>query len=210
MLDDLIRHLPDLALTYAAFFLAVASPGPSNLVVMATSMERGRDAGAILALGVTAGSLTWGILAAIGVTGLVVAHPEALYAIKIVGGLYLLFLAWRSARSAMRVEMLPAKAAVSGGRSFLRGYLMHLTNPKAILSWTAIIALGLRPDTPPVVLYAIIIGCMLISLAINQFYAVLFSTASMISGYRRIRRRAEACLAAFFAFASFKLLTSQL
>ena len=32
----------------------------------------------------------------------------------------------------------------------------------------------------------------------------------MIAGYRRIRRRAEAALAAFFAFASFKLLTAQL
>lgn len=210
MLDDLIRHLPGLALVYSAFILAVASPGPSNLAIMATSMERGRGAGATLALGVTTGSLTWGILAAIGVTGLVVAYPGALYAIKIVGGLYLLFLAWRSARSAMRSEMAPAKAAASGGRIFLRGYLMHLTNPKAILSWTAIIALGLKPDTPPVVLYAIIIGCMSISLAVNQFYAVLFSTASMIAGYRRVRRRAEAALAAFFTFAGFKLLTAQL
>ncbi|TQI73282.1 threonine/homoserine/homoserine lactone efflux protein [Bosea sp. AK1] len=210
MLDELIRNLPGLMLVYSAFILAVASPGPSNLQVMATSMERGRAAGSTLALGVTAGSLTWGILAAVGVTGIVVAHPGALYAIKIVGGLYLLFLAWRSARSAMRAEMPPVKAAASGRRTFLRGYLMHITNPKAILSWTAIIALALRPDTPPVVLYAIIGGCMLISLAINQFYAVLFSTASMIAGYRRIRRRAEACLAAFFTFASFKLLTSQL
>jgi threonine/homoserine/homoserine lactone efflux protein len=210
MLDELLRHLPHLALVYSAFIVAVASPGPSNLVVMATAMERGRRAGMVLGLGVTAGSLTWGILAAIGVTGLIVAHPEALYAVKIVGGLYLLFLAWRSARSAMRVEMPPPKAAVSGRRAFLRGYLMHLTNPKAILSWTAIIALGLRPDTPQVVLYAIITGCMLISLAINQFYAVLFSTSSMIAGYRRVRRKAEACIAAFFAFASFKLLTSSL
>lgn len=210
MLDELIRNLPSLMLVYSAFILAVASPGPSNLQIMATSMERGRGAGSTLALGVTAGSLTWGILAAIGVTGLIVAHPGALYAIKIVGGLYLLFLAWRSARSAMRAEMPPARMVASGRRTFLRGYLMHITNPKAILSWTAIIALALRPDTPPVVLYAIIIGCMLISLAINQFYAVLFSTASMIAGYRRIRRKAEACLAAFFTFASFKLLTSQL
>ena len=211
MLDDLIRHLPGLALVYSAFILAVASPGPSNLAIMATSMERGRGAGATLAFGVTAGSLTWGVLAAIGVTGLVIAHPGALYAIKIVGGLYLLFLAWRSARAALQVEMpSSARAAISGRRTFLRGYLMHLTNPKAILSWTAIIALGLKPDTPPVVLYAIILGCLTISLAINQFYAFLFSTASMIAGYRRIRRKAEACLAVFFSFASFKLLTSQL
>jgi threonine/homoserine/homoserine lactone efflux protein len=210
MIDDLISHWPDLALVYSAFFVAVASPGPSNLAVMATAMERGRHAGMILGLGVTTGSLAWGILAAIGVTALIVAQPGALYAIKIVGGLYLLFLAWRSARSAMRAEMPPPRAVLSGRSAYLRGFLMHLTNPKAILSWTAIIALGLRPETPAVVLYAIVTGCMLISLALNQTYAVLFSTPAMIAGYRRIRRRAEACLAAFFAFASFKLLTAQL
>jgi threonine/homoserine/homoserine lactone efflux protein len=210
MIDDLIRHWPDLTLVYSAFFVAVASPGPSNLAVMATSMEHGRRAGLTLALGVTTGSLTWGILAAIGVSALIMAHPGALYAVKIVGGLYLLFLAWRSARSAMRADMPPPKAAIPGRRAYLRGYLMHLTNPKAILSWTAIIALGLRPETPAIVVYAIVIGCMLISLVLNQGYAVLFSTAAMVAGYRRIRRRAEACLAAFFGFASFKLLTAQL
>jgi threonine/homoserine/homoserine lactone efflux protein len=210
MLDDLMRHWPDLALVYSAFIVAVASPGPSNLMVMATSMERGRSAGMTLGLGVTAGSMTWGILAAIGVSSLIVAHPGALYGIKILGGLYLLYLAWRSARSAMRAEAPAPQAAVSGHRNFLRGYLMHLTNPKAILSWTAIIALGLRPETPLAVVHAIIAGCVLISLAINQGYAFLFSTAAMVAGYRKVRRRAEACLAAFFAFASFKLLTTQL
>ncbi len=209
-MDSLIRHLPDLALVYSAFIIAVASPGPSNLAVMATSMEQGRRAGMTLALGVTAGSLTWGVLAALGVAGMIAAWPTALYAVKIVGGLYLLFLAWRSARSAMQAEMPAPKAGVSGRRLMLRGYLMHLTNPKAILSWTAIIALGLRPDTPAIVLYAIVLGCLTISLTINQIYAFLFSTPSMIAGYRRVRRRAEACLAAFFAFASFKLLTAQL
>ena len=210
MLEQLIRHWPELALVYSAFFVAIASPGPSNLAVMATAMEQGRRAGSTLALGVTAGSLTWGVLAALGVSALVVAHPGALHAVKIVGGLYLLFLAWRSARSAMRAETPPPRAAGSGRRILLRGYLMHLTNPKAILSWTAIIALGLRPDTPGAVVCAIVAGCALVSLATNQLYAVLFSTAAMIAGYRRVRRRAEACLAALFAFASFKLLTAQL
>jgi threonine efflux protein len=135
-----------------------------------------------LALGVTAGSLTWGVLAAIGVSALIAGHPGALHAIKIVGGLYLLFLAWRSARSAMRADMPAPKAAASGRRTFLRGYLMHITNPKAILSWTAIIALGLRPDAPMLLVYAIIIGCGLISLLINQGYAALFSSAPMIAG----------------------------
>jgi threonine/homoserine/homoserine lactone efflux protein len=209
MIDELIRHWPQLALVYTAQMLAVASPGPSNLMVMATSMERGRQAGMILGLGVTTGSLTWGVLAAVGVSSFVAAHPGALYAVKILGGLYLLFLAWRSARSALRTEAPPPPAVASGRRLWLRGYLMHLTNPKAILGWTAIIALGLPPDAPLVLAGAIVVGCGLISLAINQGYALLFSSAAMIAGYRRVRRRAEACLAAFFAFAGFKLLTTQ-
>lgn len=209
MIDELIRHLPALALVYGAFFIAIASPGPSNMAVMATAMEHGRRAGMTLALGVTTGSLTWGVLAALGVSALVVAQPGALYAVKILGGLYLFFLAWRSARSAMRAEAPPAKAALPGRRLYLFGLLLHLTNPKAILSWTAIIALGLKPDTPGVVIAAIVAGCAVISLVTNQVYALLFSTAAMVTFYRRIRRRAEAGLAAFFAFAGFKLLTMQ-
>lgn len=209
MIDDLIRHLPALALVYSAFFIAIASPGPSNMAVMATAMEHGRRAGMTLALGVTTGSLTWGILAALGVSALIVAHPGALYGVKIAGGLYLLYLAWRAARSAMRAEMPPARAALPGRRVYLLGLLLHLTNPKAILSWTAIIALGLKPDTPGIVIAAIVAGCALMSLLTNQAYALLFSTAPMVAGYRRIRRRAEACLSAFFAFAGFKLLTMQ-
>ncbi len=207
MIDVLSRHLPDLALVYSAFLIAIASPGPSNMAVMATAMEHGRRAGMTLALGVTTGSLTWGVLAATGISALVVAHPGALLLIKFVGGLYLFLLAWRSARAAMRKEAPAAKAALSGRRLYLYGLLLHLTNPKAILSWTAIIALGLRPETPGIVITAIVAGCALISLLTNQGYAMLFSTASMVAGYRRIRRRAEAGLAAFFAFAGFKLLT---
>lgn len=209
MVEELTRHLAGLAFVYSAFFLAIASPGPSNLAVMATSMEHGRSSGMLLALGVTTGSLTWGILAALGVSALIVAQPGALSVIKLVGGLYLFYLAWRSARSAMRAEMPPARPVGSGGRIFLRGYLIHLTNPKAILSWTAIIALGLKPDTPTVVVAAIVTGCMLISLVTNQVYAMLFSSAPMVAGYRRLRRRAEAALSAFFVFAGFKLLTLQ-
>ena len=205
-----MEHLPEIGLAFGAFALGMFSPGPNILSVVGTSMAISRKAGVALALGISAGSLLWASMTAIGLTALIAAYASVLTAIKIVGGLYLLFLAWRSARSAMQAEMPPPKASGSGRRLYLRGYLMHLTNPKAILSWTAIIALGLRPETPAVVLYAIILGCLTISLAINQTYAWLFSTASMVAGYRRIRRRAEACLAAFFTFASFKLLTAQL
>jgi threonine/homoserine/homoserine lactone efflux protein len=210
MSEAFIAELPALLLVYAAFMLAVASPGPSTLAIMGASMAHGRQAGMRLALGVSSGSLTWGILAAVGVSTLLAGHAGMLFFIKIAGGLYLLYLAWRSARSAARSDIATSVAPASRRRIWLRGYLMHLTNPKAILSWTAIIALGLRPDAPQWVVFAIVGGCLVISLTINLGYAFLFSTDAMIAGYRRMRRWAEGALAIFFTFAGFKLLTSRL
>jgi threonine efflux protein len=212
-MDSFIAHLPGLFLVYSAFALAVGSPGPSTLAIMAASMERGRGTGVTLALGVTAGSFTWGLLATAGVSTLLAAHAGALYFIKIAGGVYLLFLAWKSARSAMRRDGVRAVSKFVGPqnltRIFVRGYLMHLTNPKAILGWIAIMALGLRPDAPSTIILAMLFGCLSISLVFNCGYAVLFSTEPMVLGYRKIRRWAEAGLAGFFAFAGFKLLTSK-
>lgn len=211
---EIAPFLPDLLFVYAAFAIAVGSPGPSNMAIMGAAMQQGRTAGIALALGVSSGSFTWGILAALGVTALIAAHAYALFAIKIIGGLYLLYLAWRAARSAMLSgDSLPA--AAPGGpsdlrRIVLRGYLMHITNPKAILSWTAIIALGLKPEMPRAAVLALLGGCLVISLSINCFYALAFSSAPMVRGYRRARRYVETVLAGFFVFAGLKLLTARL
>lgn len=212
MFASLLPYLPDLLLVYSAFAITVGSPGPSNMAIMGTSMEQGRTAGLMLALGVTTGSLTWGILSAAGVSALIAAHAGALLFVKIAGGLYLLYLAWRSARSAMRRGDMPAMAAsgepVNLRRIYLRGYLMHITNPKAILGWTAIIAIGLKPDMPASVVLALLAGCGMISLTLNCGYALAFSSQPMIRGYRRARRSIEGVLAGVFAFAGFKLLAS--
>jgi threonine/homoserine/homoserine lactone efflux protein len=86
---------------------------------------------------------------------------------------------------------------------------MHLTNPKAILGWTAIMSLGLKPDTPMVVVLAMLAGCFVISVSVNCGYAALFSTSSMINGYRRARRSVQSTLAVLFAAAGLKLLLSR-
>lgn len=214
MTASLSAYWTDLVLLYTAFALAAGSPGPSNMTIMATAMNAGRTHGLALAAGVTAGSLTWGILSIAGIGALIAAHAGALYAIKLLGGAYLLFLAWRSARSALdsRPPESSAGAPASEGiaRVVMRGYLMHLTNPKAILGWTAIIAIGLPAQAPRIVVAAILLGCFLISLSLNCSYALAFSTAPMVAAYRRARRWIEGVLAGFLAFVGLKLLTTQL
>lgn len=213
-LAEITPYLPDLLLVYSAFAIAVGSPGPSNMAIMGIAMEQGRTAGLMLALGVTGGSLTWGILSAAGVSALIAAHASMLFFIKIAGSLYLLYLGWRAARSAMRrdeiAETTPTGRKVNLRRIYVRGYLMHITNPKAILGWTAIIAIGLKPDMPGSVVLALLAGCGMISLTLNCSYALMFSSMPMVRGYRRARRYIETALAGMFAFAGYKLLTSNI
>jgi len=206
--------IPQLLLVYGAYLLATASPGPSNMAIMATAMRDGRGPALMLAAGVMTGSLFWAMLAATGLSALLAAYAEALFVIKILGGLYLLYLAFRAGRSAMRPD-----ASSAGGDSarltpayrtlYRQGVLMHLGNPKAVLGWMAIMTLGLGADAPAGVLPAIIGGCAVLGVLVFGGYAVLFSTAPMIGLYARLRRWIEGGLCALFAVAGLKLLTSE-
>jgi threonine efflux protein len=208
-LNLLIKFWPDMLLVWGAFILAAGSPGPSNMMVMSTAMQEGRVKGLALAFGVSLGSITWGILTTAGVATLLIKYPQALSAIKIAGALYMFFLAFRSGRAAIGPDpaFKEAKASPNLGLTVLSGVLMHLTNPKAILGWTAIIALGLRDDMPMLVIVAMLLGCYILSLTLNTTYAMLFSSNAMIAGYRRVRRPVEWGLAGFFTLAGLKLLS---
>ena len=205
MSHDLLVHL---APVFAAYLVAIASPGPSTLAIMGVAMNQGRANAAALALGVVTGSLIWAGLAASGLSTLLAAWAEAMLAIKIAGGLYLLWLAWKSARSACRREAAARAAIPAAGRGALyrRGVALHLANPKAVLGWIAIISLGLGPEAPPGALPAMLVGCAALGLIVNLGYALLFSTAPMVGAYRRARRGIEGVLAACFGYAGIRLL----
>lgn len=200
-----------LMLVYAAYLIAVASPGPSNMAIMGVAMRQGRASAVTLALGVMTGSLFWAALAAAGLSTLLTAYADALFAIKIAGGLYLLYLAWKSAKSALSRHDGQMKADTPAKRTTLyrRGVLLHLTNPKSILGWIAIMSLGLRPDAPSYTLQAIMAGCAVLGVIVFVGYALLFSTETMARAYRKSRRWIEGTLAVVFGYAGIRLLFSR-
>lgn len=208
MLLDNFQHL---LLVYAAYVIAVASPGPSTIAIMGVAMNQGRAAAVALALGVVTGSMFWAILAATGISTILTAYAEAIFAIKIAGGLYLLYLAYKSAKSALSADRQQEKSTlfVKKGTLYRRGVLLHLSNPKAVLGWIAIMSLGLRPDAPSYTFHAIIVGCTVLGLLINIGYALIFSTTLMGRAYQKSRRWIEGALAAIFGYAGIRLLLSR-
>ena len=212
-MEQISVYLPGILLAYSAFLLGIASPGPNVLAIIGTSMAVGRQSGIALAYGVSLGSLCWALLTAFGLSAILATYASALLVIKIVGGLYLLWLAYKSFRAAASHQDMAAKALNGGNRSpagyFVRGFTIQMTNPKAALAWIAIISLGLGPQAPLWVALAIVAGTAVLSLVFHFLYAVAFSTPVMVALYARARRWIQGVLGAFFAFAGFKLLLSR-
>ena len=138
-MDNISLYLPGILLAYSAFLLGIASPGPNVLAVIGTSMEVGRKSGMALASGVALGSLCWALLTVVGLSALLSAYAFALTIIKVGGGLYLLWLAYKSFKAARSKHDIDASAIAGGKRSLfgyaLRGFIVQMTNPKAALAW---------------------------------------------------------------------------
>jgi len=211
-MDEISMYLPGIALAYSAFLLGIASPGPNVLAVIGTSMGDGRRSGIALALGI-AGSFCWALLTASGLSALLSSYASALTMIKITGGLYLLWLAYKALQSAATAQdIAPTSLSVSGRgtlRYVTRGFTIQMTNPKAALVWIAIISLGLHENAPAWVGFAIVGGTAVLSAIIHCLYAITFSTAAMVRVYVRARRWIQAALGAFFAVAGVRLLTTR-
>lgn len=195
-------------LGFAAFVVTAATPGPSTLAIMATSLAHGRAAGVRFALGVVTGSCIWGLVAALGLGALLAAVGWALALLKLLGGIYLLWLAWKSARAAL--SPTPAAGPVPAPRRLWSGGLaLHLTNPKAVLGWSAVIAVGLPADAGTAHIAVLLGGCAGLAVAINLGYALVFASAPAVRAYRAARRAVEGTLAALFAAAGIGLLAAR-
>lgn len=200
-----------LLLGWGTYVAATASPGPAILTIIETAVSAGRRAGLSLAVGVLSGSMTWAFLTTMGLSALIRAEPRSLGLVQLVGGLYLLWLAFRMARKAFLREEPPA-VRIEHGRNLLRhyarGYGVHLTNPKAIMSWIMLASIALPADAGAERNMVFVGGCLLLGLLIFTGFALAFSIAPVHAAYLRHRRPLEAAAAIFFGYAAIVLLKS--
>lgn len=205
-------NIYELILLWFAWIVAGGSPGPATLSIAGTSMESGRRSGLMMSLGILAGSAFWGFIAAFGMSAIMLASVWLFETLRYTAVAYLLYLAFKSLRSALSDRKNFNQKAFSGNlkQIFTRGALLHLTNPKAILSWGAIYAIAV-PIGAGVIDLLWMFG-FLFSGSIFVFigYAYLFSTSRVVAGYKRMRKVFEFTFTALFGVASLKILTARL
>ena len=124
-------HLANLVAFSAIALGMVLTPGPNMAYLVSRSVCQGRAAGLVSLGGVALGFLTYMLLAAFGITALLLAVPYAYDALRLCGAAYLAWMAWNALRpggqSPFQVREL---APDSPRRLFAMGLLTNLLNPK--------------------------------------------------------------------------------
>ncbi|HOB01702.1 MAG TPA: LysE family transporter [Casimicrobium huifangae] len=217
--------LTTLALLYLA---ALIIPGPNLLLLTHTAASASRRAALGVALGISTGTVMWVAVAVFGVQQIFEAAPALQTALRAVGGVYLLYLAWglfgsirqrdqgspadrsrdRDDRQAATDEAATPPAASSRATFYRRGLLTNLTNPKSMAFWTSVAVVSLDPQATLATRLAAVamVGCM--GLVYHLSLAWLFSTAPAQQAYLRAKPVLSAITGAIMTAFGVRLLWS--
>jgi threonine/homoserine/homoserine lactone efflux protein len=175
--------LPDastlLVFTAAALALIVV-PGPAVLYIVAQSIDRGRLAGVVSALGVAAGGLVHVTAATIGLSSLLVSSARAFNAVKYAGAAYLIVLGLLTILRRREETATGVTRARTLRRRFWQGAVVNVLNPKTALFFLAFLPQFVDPDGGSAALQIAFLGLLFVVLAVlsDSLWALAAGTAS--------------------------------
>lgn len=133
-------------------FLACMSPGSDFVLVSQQSLGRGRAAGLLTALGIALGFGVHIVYSVFGLVTLVAQSAPLLTAVKIIGGLYLVYIGYKGIRAKAGGGVLEIKAEKAArepvGKTVWRGVLCNVLNPKAVVYMLSLFTVVLSPAAP--------------------------------------------------------------
>lgn len=176
---------PDTLLALLAFAgVSSVTPGPSNFMLLASGANFGfrRTVPQIIGIAAGLGSVLLGV--GLGLGALLVAVPAVHWVLKLAGGAYLLYLAWRIATT----RSMGSGATVAKPLTMAEAAAFQWVNPKAWVAAIGAMAVYVSPEAPftSVVLVAAIVAiAVLPSLAAWTGFGV--AIRDLLAEPRRLR-----------------------
>lgn len=143
-------------------FLFSLSPGPSMLYVVSRAVGQGRAAGFASALGLALGGVALAVITALASGWLLQDRPNLFFAIKLVGGLYLLWLGGRMLLNARKAQLgeVDSVEDLPFATILRQGFTVELLNPKTILFFLAFLPGFIDFDGPNITAQMLILGAL--------------------------------------------------
>lgn len=212
-----------------SFLLAIAgvlaagamSPGPSFFVVAQNALSRSRADGIATAVGTALGVALFALLAGLGVIALLEQSPRLYLVLKVVGGLYLLWIASRIWRGADQALDMPAsaRAQTSNGTirlqqsgawpSFVQGLTVQTSNPKTALVIAGIFAAFVPSSPPPFTLSLVAIIAFVIDFSWYAAVAITLSSSRSKRVYDRAKPILDRAAALFLCLVAIRLVVGE-
>ena len=195
---------------FAVFIPALILPGPDFVGVVRSSVTRGTTAGLLTTLGVSIGLGVYATLSLLGLSAILVEYQWLTWAVRVLGGLYL---AW------LGIKLLRARPAAPGsdiaagglsgevrGNSLLFGFLVTLTNPKAIVLFASVFATAVTAATPLWLMVLMVVLVMASSLTWYTIVTLFMSSAPVMRRFQHARHWIERIAGASFVLIGGKII----
>jgi threonine/homoserine/homoserine lactone efflux protein len=176
---------------FAVFIPALILPGPDFVAVVRSSMSRGTRAGLLTTLGVSMGLCLYATLSLLGLSAILVKYQWLTWAVRILGGGYLIFLGIRLIRARPQAIELDQAMRPAGTRAILFGFLVTLTNPKAIVLFASVFATAVTASTPLWLMGLMIALVTASSLTWYSCVSLFMSSGPVIRRFQRARHWIE-------------------
>ena len=176
-----------------ALAIAAVIPGPGVAALVGQSLAGGMRAAMFFLIGIVLGDITYLTFAAAGLAVLAQTFASAFIVLKLAGGAYLIYLAWRIWTSDVEATAIAKSNGASGFSGVAAGYAVTMSNPKAIIFYLALLPTVVRLETIGPAQWA---GLSLVTVAVLVVtlspYAILADRAravfSRASALRRLNR----------------------
>ena len=171
MIENLISF------SIASIILAL-SPGPDNLYVIAQSLANGTKSGVATTLGLVSGCIVHTTLLAFGVSAIISASDTLFYGLKVIGALYLLYLAYQVYKSDDQIDLKEKATKKSYLQLFKQGVIMNLVNPKILIFFLAFFPGFLWDESQNTIYQFYVLGILFMVISF-----LIFSSLAILAGY---------------------------
>ncbi|GAB2949317.1 threonine export protein RhtC [Hafnia psychrotolerans] len=175
--------------------IALVSPGPDFFFVSQTAASRSRKDAMMGVVGITLGVAVWAAVALMGLHLILQKMAWLHQIITVGGGLYLCWMGWQLLKSARAKKLagdtdevespidLPAR-----GRTFMRGLLTNLSNPKAVIYFGSVFSLFVGDNVSGGERGGLFILIVAETFVWFSVVAMVFALPAMRRGYQRLAK----------------------
>ena len=170
--------------TLIAFFttsvLLAIIPGPDNIFVLTQSIFQGKKSGLIIMLGLCTGLIFHTLAVILGVSVIFQTSIFAFTILKIIGAMYLLYLAWQIFKAGnQKIDTKNNNANIDYKKLYYRGIIMNITNPKVSIFFLAFLPQFTNPNLGSIPLQMLLLGILFLIAALLVFSLIALYSAKL-------------------------------